>query len=90
MKVKGVERVSKAVEVDIDPCDILDQLSDALKRKYDVGRDWYIAYSGKWEDWYDTGHGSGLTTEHREATVEEVEIFSALKIIRIAARSGIS
>lgn len=90
MKVKGVERISKSVEIDIDICDVIDQLNHALKRKYGVDTDWYINNKGQWEDWYDTGHGSGLTTKHRDATVEEVEIFAALKIVRIAARSNIS
>jgi len=89
MRVKGIERISKNVEIDVDPCDVIDQLSVALKQKYGINPDWYINSEGFWEDWYDTGHGSGLTSTHRRATVQEVEIFAALKIVSIAARSNI-
>jgi hypothetical protein len=90
MRIKAVERINKTVQVEINPCDVLDQLSQEIKNKYGVGSDWYINDKGQWEDWYDTGHGSGLTTKHRDASVFEVEIFSALKLIRIAAKGLLS
>jgi len=82
MQVKGTRVTREAVEIEVSPSDILDVLGKQLKQKWRVGHDWYINDKEHWEEWVDTGHGSGLTTVNRPATSEEMRAMRALKELR--------
>ena len=81
MKVEGIKTTHENVTLNVRMQDILDGIEKELKKTFKVGATWYINRERVWEDWYDTGHGSGLTTEHRSATVQEIEAMNALTIL---------
>ena len=86
MKIKGTKRTIDHIDVEVAPFDALKAIEHVLKEKYRVGQDWYINRNGQWEEWTDTGHGSGLTDIHRYATDEELEVAKALSTLKDAMR----
>lgn len=91
MKIKAT--VSEIREVNISKIEILVVVKRALWKELCELRDVtesnpeytnksireadYINAAFKWESWYDTGHGSGITTIYRAATSYEVELYNS-------------
>lgn len=84
MKVHGTRTTTEYdVEVNIPTLDILKYLENEIwaRAGRPVAAD-YINPEGIWEDWNGYGHGSGITTRHGEATIKQLEIDKALKLIK--------
>lgn len=81
MQMTGsVTRVEK-VKVDISPIDMIDAMEKRwLSNIKQSGN--YINRNGEWEDWLDTGHGSGITKIIRGATESEIAISKAFQTLR--------
>ncbi|UOL48730.1 hypothetical protein [Pseudomonas phage Astolliot] len=81
MKIDGLVTKVETVRVDIAASDMIETLNKQWL--VDIGQAGnYISSEGKWEDWIDTGHGSGITKVLRDATDEEKSIYAAFRTIR--------
>lgn len=81
MKVSGVKTQVENIEVNIDLKRTLRQLEDSCMSAIYSGEGEYINKDNVWESWYDTGHGSGLTTIYEKATQEQIDLQDAFKFI---------
>ena len=76
MKVSGKITTVKNETVEIDPSEVTKQLKlDWMKRIGIYGFCYLNKSNQMWEDWENTGHGSGITTEYRKATEDEIQIW---------------
>lgn len=83
MQVKAEVIESKIVSVNIKPEEVLQRLFANWINTVNSKAE-YINQEGYWESWYDTGHGSGLTTTYNKATDEELEIMhSFTKVMKV-------
>lgn len=81
MKVDGSVTTIERVTVDITAASMI----DAMQKQWliDIGQVGnYINQNGEWEEWTDTGHGSGITEIVRAATESEIDIIHAFKTLR--------
>lgn len=81
MQMTGSVTRVETVKVDISPRDMI----DAMEKRWlsDIKQSGnYINQKGEWEDWTDTGHGSGITEIIREATDDEKSISQAFRTLR--------
>ncbi|MND58564.1 hypothetical protein D3C80_497260 [compost metagenome] len=81
MQMTGSVTRVETVKVDISPRDMI----DAMEKRWlsDIKQSGnYINRKGEWEDWTDTGHGSGITEIIREATDDEKAISQAFRTLR--------
>ena len=81
MEMKGSVTRVETVKVDISPRDMLEAMQKKWLQDIKQGGN-YINSKGHWEDWTDTGHGSGITETYREATDEEKAIVAAFRTLR--------
>ena len=81
MQIKGTKTVSEVVEVHIDA--LADGIERYVRDKHNLG-DHYVTAAGDEESWYDTGHGSGLTTDFGKPTDERMRAFKFLEDLRWA------
>lgn len=90
MYVIGKHTTVSSVKVEIDPLDVIKQLYGKWLASIGQLPDRYINKDGVWEDWTDTGHGSGLTSFYGQATPEEVvqnAAFATMRLIAISQRT---
>jgi hypothetical protein len=71
MRVNGTITSVIQESVEVNPSDVISQIKLDWMKSIDVCSYWYINQEGVWEDWEDT-HGSGITNEHRQATLDEI------------------
>lgn len=81
MKVRGTQIIRQNVDVEVSTREIFSTLKHLLLQKWNAPGE-YINKGGKWEEWTDTGHGSGLTDIHRDATQEEKDGMKAIDTLR--------
>lgn len=81
MIIHGKRKIVEDVNVEIVPHEFLNKLFKSCMSKIYKGEGEYINKDGVWEDWYDTGHGSGMTTKHETATQEQIELNAAFNYI---------
>ncbi|MEG0870607.1 MAG: hypothetical protein RSG77_26730 [Hafnia sp.] len=80
MQVEAVVTRREKTTVTVNPKDIIEKYKVRwLAELKMVGC--YINTEGTWEEWENTGHGSGLYTTHRKATEEEIKIADAFKTV---------
>ena len=81
MRMQGSVTKVETVDVDISPSAMVDALDKQWHCDIKMFGH-YINLDGFWEDWTDTGHGSGITKVLREATEEEKTISKAFRTLR--------
>ena len=81
MQMTGSVTRVEAVKVDISPRNMIDAMEKQWLCDIKQGGN-YINRKGEWEDWIDTGHGSGITKIIREATDDEIVISQAFQTLR--------
>lgn len=75
MKIEGRETTTRSVQVDVYLPNVIKKLEEMYQRQQKVPRGAYInAQTGNWEDWTDTGHGSGLTDVIRPAKIGRAHV----------------
>lgn len=84
----SAERVKKeTIKVNVNPVDVIEKLRLQWHLNIGVGSSDYINSNGFWEDWTDTGHGSGLTRVGRQATPEEKQMIASFQSMRELAEN---
>lgn len=80
MIVQGVVTKRETVSIDVNPRDVLKKLKcEWLNSISHSGH--YINSDEVWEDWTDTGHGSGLYERFGKATQEQINTLNAFALV---------
>jgi hypothetical protein len=84
MLVEATHVERKKVTVDVDAVAVIDKLQRFWQNSIGhCGR--YINRDNQWEDWTDTGHGSGLTERFGPATAEQIAMVASFANMRVIA-----
>jgi len=79
MQIKGTKTIHEVIDVNMNT--LVDAITQHVRNKYQLG-DHYVTAAGDEESWYDTGHGSGLTTDFGKPTGERMRAFKFLEDLR--------
>ena len=86
MNVTGQYVERKSVQIHVDPFEVIRKLRAFWLTS--IGQPGhYINSDGIWEDWTDTGHGSGLYDRFGQATPEQITILKSFDFMTTMAKA---